>query len=269
MFGGVIFDVDGVLLASPHERAWRESLNTLMSGDWKDLAASVGYDPSRFTTTVYQEYVAGKPRVDGARAALEYFGVPDAAMRAVEYGAYKQRHLLELVDAGDLHPFPDALRFLLALKARGIRIAAASSSKNANDLMRRIRMDSFAHEQGISQPSLRPGATLVDMFDANTCGRDLPRGKPDPAIFLLAAHELGVEPAACVVVEDASSGVEAAKNGDMAAIGVARLNDEALLRAADADLVVTSLDAVSLTAFEGGRLEASREAASGRVRGHA
>jgi beta-phosphoglucomutase-like phosphatase (HAD superfamily) len=59
-----------------------------------------------------------------------------------------------------------------------------------------------------------------------------------------------------VVVEDASSGVQAAKAGDMAALGVARLNDEALLAAAGADLVVQSLDDVSLDGLVAdGRLE--------------
>ena len=52
-----IFDVDGVLLASPHERAWREALVGLA-------------DPARFTTEFYQAHVAGKPRADGALAAL-------------------------------------------------------------------------------------------------------------------------------------------------------------------------------------------------------
>jgi beta-phosphoglucomutase-like phosphatase (HAD superfamily) len=56
-------------------------------------------------------------------------------------------------------------------------------------------------------------------------------------------------------VEDASAGVEAAKAGNMAAIGVARLDDEALLQDAGADLVVTSLDAVSLDALQNGRIE--------------
>jgi beta-phosphoglucomutase-like phosphatase (HAD superfamily) len=63
-------------------------------------------------------------------------------------------------------------------------------------------------------------------------------------------------PAVCVVVEDAPAGVQAAKNGGMAAIGVARLQDEALLRAVNADLVVTTLDDVALDALQAGRLEA-------------
>jgi beta-phosphoglucomutase-like phosphatase (HAD superfamily) len=80
------------------------------------------------------------------------------------------------------------------------------------------------------------------MFDANVCGRDFPRGKPDPEIFLTAAAELGLAPNGCVVIEDAQAGVQAAKAGGMAAVGVARLNDELLLRSAGADWVVTSLD---------------------------
>jgi beta-phosphoglucomutase-like phosphatase (HAD superfamily) len=85
------------------------------------------------------------------------------------------------------------------------------------------------------------------MFDANVCGRDFARGKPDPEIFLTAAAELGLPPAACVVIEDAQSGVQAAKTGGMACIGVARLGDEQLLQAAGADWVVTSLDDLPAT----------------------
>jgi beta-phosphoglucomutase-like phosphatase (HAD superfamily) len=86
------------------------------------------------------------------------------------------------------------------------------------------------------------GSTLLDMFDANVCGRDFAQGKPAPDIFLAAAAELGLPPARCFVVEDATSGVQAAKAGGMACVGVARLGDAALLRAAGADWIVTSLD---------------------------
>ncbi len=77
-----IFDVDGVLLASPHERAWRKSLRGFA-------------DPDRFTTAMYQAVVAGKPRMSGARAALEALGVPDAAQQAVAYAERKQKLLEE------------------------------------------------------------------------------------------------------------------------------------------------------------------------------
>jgi beta-phosphoglucomutase len=57
-----------------------------------------------------------------------------------------------------------------------------------------------------------------------------------------------------MVIEDASAGVQAAKAGDMAAIGIARADDVDLLAAAGADLVVTTLDDVDTTALAGGQL---------------
>ena len=84
----------------------------------------------------------------------------------------------------------------------------------------------------------------------------MPLGKPDPALFLLAAETLGVPPAQCLVVEDAPAGIAAARAGGMAALGIARLGDEALLRAAGAGLVVTSLDQVDIAAVAAGELRA-------------
>jgi HAD superfamily hydrolase (TIGR01509 family) len=222
-----IFDVDGVLLASPHERAWREALHGFA-------------EPGRFTTAMYQAHVAGKPRLSGARAALEELGVPDAGRRAVAYAERKQERLEELIDAGSVAAFPDALRFVQAVGALGWPMAVASSSHNANRMMRAIRLDS--------------GQGLLDVFSVDVCGRDLRRGKPDPEIFLLAAAELGVAPGHCLVVEDAPAGIEAARAGRMTALGVARLGDEALLRAAGADLVVTSLDEIAIGELADGRL---------------
>ena len=88
--------------------------------------------------------------------------------------------------------------------------------------------------------------TLQELFDADISGRDFPKGKPDPAIFLTAAAGARRRPGACFVVEDATSGIQAAKAGGMAALGVARLDDRDLLLEAGADLVVTTLDDVSL-----------------------
>ena len=93
----------------------------------------------------------------------------------------------------------------------------------------------------------RPGGgRLLDAFTVNVFGRDLPGGKPDPAMFQLAAAELGVPADACVVFEDAAAGVAAARAAGMRSIGVARLGDASALRLAGADLVVTSLDEVSI-----------------------
>jgi trehalose/maltose hydrolase-like predicted phosphorylase/beta-phosphoglucomutase-like phosphatase (HAD superfamily) len=265
-FRGAIFDVDGVLVDSPHELAWRESLRRLMEGDWREVGHRTSWTPERFTSAVYQQVMAGKPRMAGARAALEYFGVPDVEARAERYAAAKQEQVVRLIEQGRFMAFPDALRFILAVKAMGIRVAAASSSKNAKLFLERIRVDLFAAEQRLDYDFIRPRMTLEELFDADISGRDFPRGKPDPTIFLTAAAELGLESASCFVVEDASSGVQAAKAGGMAALGVARLNDRDLLVGAGADLVVPSLDDVSMPMLADGRLEERRVAAELRQR---
>lgn len=253
----VIFDVDGVLVASPHERAWQEAFAELMEGEWREIAPSTSYAPGRFDSALYQTHVSGKPRMSGARAVLDYFGVPDSATRAVEYAERKQRRIRDLIAAGEFVAFVDALRFLVALRDRNVRTAAASSSKNANDFMRQIDVAEFvdANAQDIPRHS---GETLIDMFDANVCGHDVKQGKPHPDIFLLAAEELRAPPAQCVVIEDAPAGVEAAKSGGMMAIGVARFDDDALLEAAGADLVVTALDQVEVDALLAGQLQRTR-----------
>ena len=223
-----IFDVDGVLLASPHERAWREALSGLA-------------EPARFTTAMYQASVAGKPRMAGALASLEALGVPDAAAQVDAYAVRKQARLEALIAGGHVAAFPDALRFVAAVSAMGWPMAVASSSKNAIAMLRQI--------------NLADGRALLPLFSVNVCGRELRRGKPDPEIFQIAAKELQTMPGHCLVAEDAPAGIQAARAGGMAALGVARLHDEAGLRAARADLVVTSLDDVSIDALANGRLE--------------
>lgn len=227
MLSAAIFDVDGVLLASPHERAWREAL--------------AGYaEPDRFTTAMYQAHVAGKLRLDGARSALEALGVPDAERRAAVYAERKQARLEDLIRTGAVAAFPDALRFVEAVAALGWPMAAASSSRNATQMMRSI--------------TLSTGQRLLDIFRVNVSGRDLKRGKPDPELFLVAAAELGVPPGQCFVAEDAPAGIAAARAGGMAALGVARLDDVDQLRAVGADLVVTSLDDVVIAELAVGQL---------------
>jgi beta-phosphoglucomutase len=224
-----IFDVDGVLVASPHEQAWREAL--------------AGYaDPTRFTTAFYQANVAGKARLEGARSTLEQLGVADAANRAQAYAALKQELIDRLIDEGSFEAFPDAVRLAAALHTAGLRLALASSSKNADAMLRQL--------------TLPDGRTLLSIFEADLSGRDVPCGKPDPALFLLAADALGISPAQCLVVEDAPAGIKAARAGGMAALGIARLGDEELLLAAGADLVVTSLDQLDVAAVPGGVLRA-------------
>jgi HAD superfamily hydrolase (TIGR01509 family) len=224
-----IFDVDGVLVASPHERAWREALAPYA-------------DPDDFTTEFYQAHVAGKPRLDGARSALEHLGVANADQLAEKYAEHKQALIDDLIDHGQFEAFPDAVRLADALHRAGYRLALASSSKNA--------------EAMLSKLCLPDGAPLLSAFDADLSGQDVAHGKPAPDLFQLAAETLGVPADECLVVEDAPAGVEAALAGGMRAVGIARLGDEALLAGAHADLVVTSLDQVDLSALSTGTLRA-------------
>ena len=233
-FGGAIFDVDGVLVDSPHERAWRDAFQEMMDGDWSDVRDQTTYSPEKFTPQVYQQVMSGKPRMEGARAVVDYFEVPDRE--------------------GRVEAYPDALRFVLAVKNAGIPTAAASSSKNAGLFLRQIRLDTFAAEEGLSYDFVTEGLSLLDFFDVDISGRDFPRGKPDPEIFLTGAKELEAPPGSCFVVEDAVSGVQAAKAGDLAALGLARADDADILAAAGADLVVTTLDDVDIDGLSEGRL---------------
>jgi beta-phosphoglucomutase len=253
-FQGAIFDVDGVLVDSPHETAWREALRELMESQWSDISGETTWTAERFTPQVYQQVMSGKPRMSGARAALDYFEVPDAETRVEAYAERKQAMVIELIEAGEFSAYPDALRFIIAVKDAGIRVAAASSSKNAGLFLRKIRLDAFAEKHGITSESLRPGLTLLEFFDADVSGRDFAEGKPHPEMFLTAAQELAIPAEQNFVIEDADVGVQAAKAGNMAALGLARADDAEVLAAAGADVVVTTLDDIDLAALSDGRL---------------
>src|ERR1700676_5171082 len=99
-FQGAIFDVDGVLVDSPHELAWRESFRALMAGEWREIRDQTSWTAGRLTHAVYQQVMAGRPRMAGARAAMEYFGVPDIDARVDQYAAAKQERVIALIEEG-------------------------------------------------------------------------------------------------------------------------------------------------------------------------
>jgi HAD superfamily hydrolase (TIGR01509 family) len=99
--------------------------------------------------------------------------------------------------------------------------------------------------QAIVSSAPRDNITVVlaalgasDLFQALISGDDVAQGKPDPASFLLAARQLGMPPTACVVIEDAPAGVEAARRAGMACLAVTTSHAREHL---DADLVVDAL----------------------------
>jgi beta-phosphoglucomutase len=264
VFRGAIFDVDGVLVDSPHERAWRESLQSLMeSPAWATVRQASTWSPEGFTSLVYETELSGKPREAGALAALEYFHVPDAQGHVQAYADAKQARLEQLIQAGDFRAYDDAVRFVFNVHNRGLRTVSASSSKHARAFLERVNLQSILGPAEVEAHDLNQTSTLLDILDTDVSGRDFPHGKPAPDIFLGAAAQLGEPPAVCFVVEDAVSGIQAARAGAMAGLGTARKDDVAMLEQAGATLVVTSLDDVDLDELTRGTLvkKGSTEAA--------
>jgi beta-phosphoglucomutase len=244
---GAIFDVDGVLVDSPHERAWRESLVELLKTSWRDTGVKPATARDEFSTDFYEAEVAGKPREDGAKAALRHFGIADPdGSRLKQYCDDKQSLLVSLIKRHEFNVFDDAIRLLLSLKSEELLIAAASSSRNATALMRAIRVDEVCAKDQLTYDFVHPGLTLEGILDADVSGWHSGPGKPNPGIFLAAADKLGLPPERCVVVEDAVAGVEAAKAGHMACVAISRHGDPTPLRSAGADIVVTDLTQVDV-----------------------
>ena len=141
----------------------------------------------------------GKPRLSGARAALEALGVPEAERQAVIYAENKQKCLEELNSCWERRCLPRRSPL-----CSGDQLARVADSG-------RIILEKRQPNDAANSRRFRP--ILLDFFSANVCGRDLRQGKPNPAIFLLAATEMRVAPAHCFVVEDAPAGIEAARAG--------------------------------------------------------
>ncbi|MGE5861131.1 MAG: HAD family hydrolase, partial [Ignavibacteria bacterium] len=236
--------VDGVIADTPHESAWRESLQILIENrdNWKKYLRDSSYSPGKFTTELYQELISGKPRFQGAKSVLDYFGIKDLDNTfAYEYCEFKQTVFLKKIKKGEFNVFNDALFFLIMVKSNGAKIAAASSSKNANLILEKIDIGEYIKKDILGYSFTGKSSNLLSLFDGNVCGIDLHQGKPNPEIFIKAAESIGLNPEDCVVIEDAVSGVKAAINGNFYCIGIARLNNEAELKLAGAQLITDDL----------------------------
>jgi beta-phosphoglucomutase family hydrolase len=127
-------------------------------------------------------------------------------------------------------PFPGVVPLLKTLRSNGISAAIASSAPLENITL-------ILDEAGIAA-----------FFQAIVFGREVSEGKPSPQVFLKAAQKLGVQPAACIVIEDAVAGVAGAKRAGMRCIAVTNTHNAAGL--SQADLVVDSLEKVGLPELE-------------------
>ena len=184
---GCIFDLDGVIVNTTryHYLAW------------KKLANALGFDFSEKDN----ESLKGVSRMESLEILLKAGGLSFDDETKLALAAKKNQWYVDYINAMEEDEvLPGAKEFIERLKAAGLKIALGSASKNALTILNRLR--------------------LADYFDVIIDGTKISRAKPDPEIFLLAAQELGLPPAGCVVFEDAKAGVEAAKKAGMKCVGV-------------------------------------------------
>jgi beta-phosphoglucomutase len=208
----IIWDLDGVIIDSSEQHRL----------SWQRLAAETGvsFTDDDFWKTFGRNNSAIIPLFWGAQLSREQI---DALADR------KEVYFRELVRA-NLHALPGALELMQEAHAAGLKQSLASSTPMEN-----IRV--ISEKLGLSQ-----------WLDAVVSGDRLPRGKPAPDIFLLAAERLGVAPAGCVVIEDAPAGVAAAKAAGMRCLAVTNSHPAAALAAADR--IVDSLAVVHLADLE-------------------
>ncbi|MDO4943493.1 MAG: HAD family phosphatase [Lachnospiraceae bacterium] len=133
----------------------------------------------------------------------------------------------ELIEKEGIRAMPGSIDLIKRIKSEGIPIAVASSS-NVADIEADLR-----------------ALGIEDIFDTVISGEHCQKGKPDPEIFLKAAKALGVEPKNCVVIEDSTSGVAAAKAAGMKCIGFAH-PDAVKQDIHLADEIITDFDKLSV-----------------------
>lgn len=182
-----IFDLDGVIVdtAKYHYLAW------------KRLAHELGFDFSEEDN----ERLKGISRMASLDILLEVGKIVLDSEVKHSLAEKKNQWYVEYVSKiTEDEILPGIKAFIEGLRQSGTKIALGSASKNANIILRNLK--------------------LMEYFDAIIDGNKALKAKPDPEVFLMAAEELGVLPKHCVVFEDAQAGVKAAKSAQMLCIGV-------------------------------------------------
>ncbi len=179
----------------------------------------------------YRRYVDGKPRRAGVRSFLAARGIEEPRETVVGLGKRKDGYFLRLVAREGVEVFDSAVTLIRQARARGMRTAVASSSRNCAAILRAARLSS--------------------LFEVRVDGVDLERfglaGKPASDMFLEAARRLGVLPARAAVFEDATAGVAAGRAGSFGVgIGIGAAEHATALRAHGAHAVVADLAEVHL-----------------------
>lgn len=183
-FAAIVFDMDGVLLDS--EPLHYQALSSVLRADGVSLSRAA--NEAFIGSTVEATFGALIAQYGLPRSMAEYIQTYDAAV-------------LEVLEA-PRQPADGVVDLLCAARARGMRVALASSS-------RRLWIDATLRSIGLSRA-----------FEVVVSGDDVQHGKPDPEIYLLAASCLGLPPEHCLAIEDAPNGVLSARRAGMSVIGV-------------------------------------------------
>jgi beta-phosphoglucomutase len=187
MYKACLFDLDGVLVdtAIYHFQAW------------KNLGKQFGYE----LTEEQNEQLKGVSRVESLNKILDWANYSATQEQKSAWLIEKNEEYLRLIS--DMNPseiLPGVLDFLQQIKDLGYKIALGSASKNAEIILEKTG--------------------LMPWFDLIIDGNKVSKSKPDPEVFLKGAEGLGLAPETCIVFEDAQAGLEAAKAGNMKAIGI-------------------------------------------------
>ncbi len=208
MIKGIIFDLDGVLVSTDemHYLAWKRLADEL------EITGFNREDNRR---------QRGVSRMASLEVVLEKSDKTYTEEEKAELAERKNGYYLELLKDMDnsavLTGVTDALE---VLKRKNLLLAVGSASKNA--------------------PLILEKTGLLPFLNQVSCGLDTTKSKPDPEVFLVAARKLQLDPAQCLVVEDAAAGIEAAKAGGMRSLGVGPFFD-----ALGADFAAPSLGEVT------------------------
>jgi HAD superfamily hydrolase (TIGR01509 family) len=218
--------------ARVHARAWKEMFDDFLR-DWSERTGEPFHPFDR--PTDYDEYVDGKPRLDGVHSFLESRGIdlpmgsptdPPEAETVHALGTRKNDLVLELIREQGVEPYEGSVRFAEAARDQGLRRAVVSSSTNCLDVLVAAGIDHLFEVR----------------IDGVVAEREHLDGKPAPDTFLAGARRLGAEPADAAVFEDALAGVEAGRAGNFGwVVGVDRTGQAEALRRRGADVVVQDL----------------------------
>jgi beta-phosphoglucomutase family hydrolase len=229
-----LFDLDGVLTqtAKIHAAAWKQMFDEFLR-EWAERTGEPFRPFDR--PTDYDEYVDGKPRLDGVRSFLASRGIelpmgspsdPPDAETVHGLGTRKNELVLRLIREQGVDPYEGSVRFVEAARDARLRRAVVSASTNCRDVL--------------------AAAGIEHLFEVRIDGvvaeREGLAGKPAPDTFLAAARAFGVEPGNAAVFEDALAGVEAGRAGAFGwVVGVDRTGQAEALRRRGADVVVEDL----------------------------